>query len=163
MPSSSKFTDTLLELLAIVGILAAFTVILIFYKSLPDSIPSHFTFSGKPDDFSGKESIWLFTVFGVLQYIMLTVITFFMKILKRPDDLTTEVLSLVYGMMLRLKLMFSYLSLYLVSGTILIARGKADSLGAASTPVMLLLIATILVSYIFRIIRKQKVNVNITE
>lgn len=79
MFKSRSIYSLVFEALSVLLILASFIVIVLNYDNLPDTIPSHFTFSGKPNDFSGKESIWLLSVFGVLQYIMLTVITLFIR------------------------------------------------------------------------------------
>jgi hypothetical protein len=58
--------------------------------------------------------------------------------------------------MLRLlKLVFSFLFLHLVIGTIRISLGQSDSLGSYSTLLFLLTIAIILVISIYRLFRMQ--------
>jgi len=156
MQTSGKTRIFTVEILTIAGILISVGLIIIFYKILPERIPAHFSFSGKPNGYNGRESVWLLPLFSGIQYIMLSSITFFIGMLKRPDEITTEVLILVARMLRQLKLLFSLISLYLVIGTFLIASGKASGLGIVFTPLFLLLLAIVVIGNMIRIIGKQR-------
>lgn len=49
-----------LRLASLLGIVALTAYILVRYPSLPDVVPTHFDFSGQPDDFGNRSSLlWL--------------------------------------------------------------------------------------------------------
>jgi hypothetical protein len=156
MSISRKQSAVLMECFSIACILTATVLIGLYYTKLPESIPSHFKFTGKPNGFRGKESIWALPVFGAVQYLMLSSIALMIGVLKRPDELTTEVFILVKVMLRQLKLLLSLVFLYLVVRTLLISFGKAGDLGIAFAPVFVILIAFVVVGNVVRIIRKQR-------
>jgi uncharacterized membrane protein len=147
-----------IEIIALAFVLLTICIVAYNYSNLPARIPCHFTFPGKPDDWNGKESVWLIPVISGVIYFMLTSITIFIRFLKRPDELTTEVMVLVSGMIRQLKLLFSILFFCLAYGTIRISIGKANGLGNSFSPLFLLLMVGVIISSVIRIIRKQRVR-----
>jgi uncharacterized membrane protein len=65
------------EIIAIGIFVLHFVYTLIIFQTLPDTIPTHFNFSGEADDFGSKASIWgtwlvslgLFAMFSLLSYL----------------------------------------------------------------------------------------------
>jgi uncharacterized membrane protein len=156
MTIQRKRTVNAIEIIALVMILLTIFIVSYNYHKLPDRIPNHFTFSGIPNDLKGKQTIWLLPVMSVIIYTMLTSITFLIGFLKRPEELTSEVMVLVSGLIRQLKLLFSILFFFLANGTIRISIGKTNGLGIAFSPFFLVLIAVIIIANVTRIIRKQR-------
>lgn len=71
--------------LEVIGWLALAVLILIpafWHSRLPEQIPTHFGFSGLPDDYSGKAAIWALPVVGTFLFLLLSAINLF--IVARP-------------------------------------------------------------------------------
>lgn len=75
----SEKIDIFLKLATLAVIVFAWTYSFIYYPLLPDTIATHFDFSGKPNDFGSKNTIWILPGISTIQII----IFFFLG--KRPD------------------------------------------------------------------------------
>jgi uncharacterized membrane protein len=62
----------LLELVTLVLALAAFFVVHVNYANLPERVPIHFGFSGKPDAWGARPTIWLLPALALVMYAVLT-------------------------------------------------------------------------------------------
>jgi uncharacterized membrane protein len=146
----------LIEIITLSAVVLTALIVVYTYHDLPESIPAHFSFSGKPDAYNGKESIWLIPVMNVIIYIVLSSITLLVRLLKRPDEITTEVMVMVAVMIRQMNLLFSVLFLFLVTGTIRISLGKTEGLGVVITPLFLILMAVVVIGNVVKIVRKQR-------
>ena len=68
-------TDVVLEILAAVGVFALIAIAAVYYSRLPDSIPTHFNFSGEPDGWGPKTSLLLTPLIGAILYAAVTVLS----------------------------------------------------------------------------------------
>lgn len=139
------------------GLLIITLVITILYADrLPDRIPHHFNFAGEPNGYGGRKMIWSLPVFGVILYTVLTVIGLFIRMVAAGERVPGATISRITGMLLQLKLVFSFIFLYLLIATIRISLGKAEGLGRFSSAIYLGMLAAVLAFNIISLIRTQK-------
>lgn len=78
-------TDSRLELVIWLLSAAILVSVIYHYAVLPERVPIHFSFNGKPDGWSGKESVWLLA--GIYFFVATTL--FFMN--KHPQQFNYSV------------------------------------------------------------------------
>ena len=65
--------DRILEIVAGVCVIALFVTTAIFYNLSPEEVPTHYSFSGEADEYSGNSFYWLmsglFFIFMLITYI----------------------------------------------------------------------------------------------
>jgi uncharacterized membrane protein len=137
-------------------VLASFLIILVNFNSLPERIPHHFSFTGLPDKFGQRKMIWSLPLFGGLIYVVLTVITFFIKSVSIREESGYAVILLIRSMLIQLKLALCLVILYITGATIRITRGEAEGLGGFFTPVVLIVLGVILFVNIRMILLKGR-------
>lgn len=72
-------------------VIAAMVVLLIFnWNSLPDKVPTHFTFDGTPDGFGSRAALLKEPVIAVVLFVLISVVQHFPKIWNFPVQLTAE-------------------------------------------------------------------------
>lgn len=130
--------------LEVIGWLALAVLILIpafWHSRLPEQIPTHFGFSGLPDDYSGKAAIWALPVVGTFLFLLLSAINLF--IVARPPlnpKLKPQELSMLCKIILLMQLLKTLLILafvYIVLQVIRVSNGEATGLGAWFLPVFI--------------------------
>lgn len=137
-------------------LLTTLAVAILYFEKLPDRIPHHFSFAGEPNAFGGRKMIWSLPVFSVILYMVLTVISFFVNTVAAGERISKVTLGRILGLLVQLKVLFSFIFLYLVIATVRISLGNAAGLGRYSTIIYLSLLAVVLISNIVAIIRLQK-------
>jgi len=116
-----KFIEYSSKLIVVI----AFVMPGIVYSSLPDEIPTHYGISGYPDAYSGKDNIWLLTIFSLITLIgMSRAVKLIMKEVKYPVQKDLLVKSLIL-LNLGILIVFFILNLY----TILISFNLTNRLG----------------------------------
>ena len=104
-------TDRLLEVLGWLILIFLWTVTLLDYSGLPDTIPTHFDFAGKPNDFGSKMTIFALPVFGTLMFVGMTILNRFPHIFNYPTKITDQNARRLYTIATRL---LRYLKLMIV-------------------------------------------------
>jgi len=69
--------DILLEVVSIFTLIYIWYLVLNNYHQLPETITTHFSSTGKADDFGSKSFIFLLPSIGILIYVLLTIINRF--------------------------------------------------------------------------------------
>lgn len=121
-----------------VGIIALFLLVHQIYllthywPILPEKIPTHFDFLGRPDSYGSKKILVLLPIVSVVLFILLTLVAM------RPDrmnlsvKITPENQEFIYGkavqLMHLLRLVLTFIFWYLMNGTIRVALGKQTQL-----------------------------------
>jgi uncharacterized membrane protein len=82
--------ETILNLLAIAGLVAVIAVAIRGWSVLPDIIPTHFDFSGKPNDWGNKSIIWLFPALGAIVYVGFTILRRYPHTFNYPVAITEQ-------------------------------------------------------------------------
>ena len=137
-----------LEIAAIAGLLCSIIIPILYWSKLPDSIPIHFI--SKPGVWSGKGSIFLLPIFCIGSYLMFSGVVWLQRHTEQLESpkLSEEQKHIlgeigIFGI-LRMKTIVMWLFAYIEWRNVLIATGKASSLGVGTNLIMLALFASII-------------------
>jgi len=75
--SNRSKADLLFESLALLGLLSSVCLYIFSIDSLPEKIPTHFGFSGKPDSWGSKNNLVIPLIVSFFMYLLLTISWFF--------------------------------------------------------------------------------------
>lgn len=146
--------DQIVEILSVVALLTLMIIPIIYFGQLPDRIPSHFDFSGNPDSYLGKGSIWILPIVGLVLYIGLTILNRFPHKFNYPAKITPENAEKLYGvttqMMRVLKVVILGLFNYMTYQVINVALNHAEGLGGYFVWVYLVFILGVIGVYIYK-------------
>jgi uncharacterized membrane protein len=142
------------DLLAIIAIIYSIYIILANYSALPDSIPSHFGLSGKPDAYGGKATILLLPIVSMFLYVGMALVARFPHVFNYPVKITLEnaereyILARQFLSTVRAEIvcMFAYLTWNMVE----VALGKSIGIGSLFLPVILVSLAISIIIYIVK-------------
>jgi uncharacterized membrane protein len=113
----------------------------VFGSKLPETIPTHFDFSGEADGWGSKTTLFILPISGMVLYIIMTVVGFFPHtynyLWKITEKNAYNQYRLAKALMGCLKVEVIWMFLYLVWKSVSIAMGRIDSLGSVFTPVFL--------------------------
>ncbi len=82
--------DRALDTLAMMGLLYMVVITVIYYPQLPATIPTHFNFAGRADDWGPKSTLLLLPVMNVVMYIAFSIIVRFPHTYNYPVKITAE-------------------------------------------------------------------------
>lgn len=83
-------TEIIFELAGITAIFSMIVILSKYWPGLPDIIPTHFGFSGKPDGWGGKESLLFLPMLGTFMYICMWFLSKYPHIYNYPVAITEE-------------------------------------------------------------------------
>ena len=89
-----------LAALAAVWVMSAYA--LLGPSRLPDRIPTHFNFSGKPDGWGSPQLLWILPGFGSILYAGMTIVTRFPEAFNYPARVTPANRAVLQGLALRM-------------------------------------------------------------
>ena len=151
--------DWALESTGFIAILLLFGIPAYFYKDLPETIPLHFGLEGLPDNTGSKSNIWIVPGIGLVIYVGLAVLNRHPYIFSYPVKITRENAAEQYKKACRvIRLLNTIIAIsfcYISYSTIMIAKGKKDSLGNYFIPVFIVLIFGVMGIYLYRSSRSQ--------
>ena len=78
--------DKLFEAVALLCLLANVAIIAISYSALPDIIPVHFNFSGEPNQFGSKNTLWAIVAVSIFIYMLIGIISMFPESFNYPSQ-----------------------------------------------------------------------------
>ncbi|WP_350291057.1 DUF1648 domain-containing protein [uncultured Croceitalea sp.] len=105
-----------------------FIVVLSFYFTLPETIPTHFNLKGEADGFGSKSTLWILPIFNLVMYFGMTMLATKMKPwnYNYPTKVTAKNAPILYAMSIRmlvwLNLGIALVFLVISAHTILLAR-----------------------------------------
>lgn len=150
----NQLADKLLEIIGISGIIALIVLPAAFYNSLPDEIPTHFGFTGKPDDFSGKAAIWMLPTIGVVLYAGLSFLNYFLVRKEIASKISpgagAKQKQSAFRLLQFVKAMLAISFAYIEFATIQTALNRAEGLGVWFLPVFLILLTFGPVAFLIR-------------
>ena len=137
------------DLFSVICLIATATFLLLTWGDLPESLPTHYSFSGEIDAWGGKSSVLFLPLIAVGLFILITLVGFFPKIWNLPVKLTPEnkerVLTRTKDMMAFIKMVTVAVFCYLTYVT--------ASLGPLSQPVivafLVILFSGVLIYFIY--------------
>ena len=139
-----------------------FIVTLVFYFELPDSIPTHYNFSGQPNGFGDKTEIWTLPILNLVLFYSLN---FLIKKIKPwymnyPVKVTEKNAPVLYSMNLTMLavLGFSTSILFLILSveTILIATENHSYRLSFIVPLLIILITMVPFYFIIKMFNLPK-------
>lgn len=85
-----KIINWIANIICVFVIAAMAILLLLNWKSLPDKVPTHFTFDGTPDAFGSKAALLNVPVIAAALFALISVVQHFPKIWNFPVQLTAE-------------------------------------------------------------------------
>ncbi|AFY81353.1 DUF1648 domain-containing protein [Oscillatoria acuminata] len=82
--------EIILEITALLGVVASLAIGLYYWQNLPGSVPLHFGITGEPDLWGPKLTFWLIPAIGVISYLSMTLTNFFPNTFNYPVPITPE-------------------------------------------------------------------------
>ena len=138
----STKTDWVLEAIGIIGIILSLLAVMLSYNDLPDTIPRHYNFTGRPDGYGEKSILFILLALAILTYLIMTFSLRFPHLFNYPFEITEENAERQYknsALLVRaLKIIVTVIFGYLTYATIQNGLGKMHGLGTWFTPVTLL-------------------------
>lgn len=146
--------ERMLEILAVIVLIALIALPVYFYGQLPDSLPKHYGLNGQPDAWGPKSGLFLLPAIGLMLFILLTVMNRNPQNFNYLSKITPENAPDQYRnarQMIRiLKLLQLLLFLYLVVAEIRNGLGFQSGLG---TPLLFLFVGLISFTALFFVVR----------
>ncbi len=81
-------SEKILEFIGILALCTSFFLLARYWSVLPEKIPTHFNFAGKPDGWGGKESLFILPVLGTFMYIIMKLLSKYPQIYNYPVEIT---------------------------------------------------------------------------
>jgi uncharacterized membrane protein len=123
-----------------------------FWSILPDRLPTHYDFAGKPDAWGGKETLVILPLVSLFFFIIFVILERFPRIYNYPVVITEENAERQYRLARSLLTWINFSIIwffaYMEWRTILVALGRADGLGIAAILVFMLMIMGSVASYV---------------
>lgn len=82
--------ESILDLVAIVGIVLSFAIVIYHWQTLPEKIPSHFDFAGNVNRYSSKNILWFFPLSSTFSFFLLKIVGRRPHTFNYPIAITTE-------------------------------------------------------------------------
>jgi uncharacterized membrane protein len=76
--------ETILDVVAIAGIVVSLIIVISSWGSLPEKVPMHFDFSGKVTSYSSKNSLWILPLSSIFSYFLLKIVSRYPK-MRQPS------------------------------------------------------------------------------
>lgn len=151
--------EVILEVLSLAGLIVMALMIIKAWALLPATIPSHFNAVGQPDGYSGKASLIMLPVIGLLLYLILGILRFFPHVYNYPRPITEHNAERQYRLAINLlawlkaEIICSFA--YITGITIKVALKQSSGLGAGFMVVMLIAIFGTLGVYFYIAFRNR--------
>ncbi len=158
--SNKSRLEIVLEALALVTLVAMFAVVGSSLGDLPERIPTHFSFSGRPDAWGGKDSIWILPGLGVLVYGFLSFSRGRPEWMNVPfslDKYNPDVLVILNQFLLVTKASVILVLGVLCWRSVEVAAGRAAGLGIGFLPITMVLVFAPMIAYLVKL-SKYRLN-----
>lgn len=94
--------EAMLDLVAIVGIVASFAIVISNWETLPERIPSHFDLVGNVNRFDSKNILWIFSLSSTFSFFLLKIISRRPHTFNYPIAITPENAAVQYRLALNM-------------------------------------------------------------
>ncbi len=148
-----------LELLSVLGVLFVFLLVYQSWGVLPDRIPTHFGFTGQPNAWGNKESLFFLPLIALAMYLLLTIVSIFPHTFNYPGKITEENAAAQYIMarylIAVLKVETIWLFAYIQWVTIEVALEKATGLSNLFLPIVMVVMVGTIIVYVYKAREKR--------
>lgn len=149
-----SWTDKIFELLGITFTALMWVFALFVISSSVDKIPTHYSFSGKPDSFGSKYTILLLPAINLAVFILLTILNKYPHVFNYPIKITSENSLRQYTLATKairfLKTTLSLLFLIITYFTYKSSLNGADFSGIWILPTIIIFIELPMLFYIWK-------------
>ncbi len=151
--------DRMTEIIGIAALVLLIGLPLVYFSSLPETIPGHYGIHGTPDRFDKKETIWFVTVIGVMLYVGMAVLNRYPHIFNYPTAITEKNAEKQYSLatkMIRiLNALMACTFAYLTYATIQTALGRQSGLSHYFMPVSMMLIFGTIGYFLYKLLKNK--------
>lgn len=141
MDMTRTYWDWFFDAASLVGLILMVSILIYYWPRLPETIPTHFNFSGEADGWGSKSTLLILPISGLALYAILTVVGFFPHTYNYPWKITEknarDQYRLAQLLMGWLKIELTWMFLYLVWQTVKVSLGHVDGLGMVFASVFL--------------------------
>ncbi len=152
--------DKLLLISNTIVLIAFFATCTYYYSILPDEIPTHYNFAGKPDAYGDKESIFSLPAIALIIAIPMLIISRKPHLFNYPVKITPENAQAQYTKATRLinilALMTTLVMFFIEIQTIRTVLGKADGLGESFVYIFFILMFIPTIFYLISMKKSSK-------
>lgn len=145
--------EVVLDVLAIAGVVATIAVSALVWPALPDHVPTHFGFDGKPDGWGSKATFLTLPAVSVVLYLALSLLARFPHRFNYVRPISERNAATQYRLARRtiavLKTFMAWQFAWLAWSSSEVAQGRATGLGPI-TPVLLGVLLAAIVWYFVR-------------
>ncbi len=139
-----KISDKVIILLTWVVVILSFVLVFQYFKTLPDTIPTHYGPTGEADGWGDKAALWSLPIISLVLVVMMQSLSFYPQHLNYPFTITELNVNFQYRLASRfirfLGLIIALIFGYILYHTIQVSLGTSDeSLPQWSVIVMLFL------------------------
>jgi uncharacterized membrane protein len=146
--------DLAVELAGAIAIVLAVLPIVQFWAVLPDRIPIHFGFSGQPDVWGDRVTIWILPAVAAIIFVVLTTVSRYPHTFNYPVRITEENARRQYllarSLLVWLKAEVCWLFAFVVRQQILVALGNAQKFSMELILGIIILILATVGLYLFK-------------
>jgi len=150
--------DQLIEIIAFIGLCLLILLPAIYFKELPNEIPTHFGPNGEADSYGRKGMIWILPIVGFFSYLMMYWINKYPHTFNYPQKITKENALNQYRiatkMIRTLNAITSCVFAYLTYSSIQIALGNQKGLGVYFMLLFLVILFGPIIYYLFKATKK---------
>lgn len=147
------------EFLTFVFLIGSLIYFLSYWDQLPDRVPTHYGFSGRPDKWGQKTNLWILPSINLLIWIWLTVASKFNQFINLPgtvDRTHPDIQKILLNFSIVLKLMVVSTISYLTVQSVRVSKGLADGLGNSFLVMSGLVIILVVIFYQSRLKKAQQ-------
>jgi uncharacterized membrane protein len=149
--SSFEYT---LNIAAVLGLLFNAYLLWRFWPILPERLPTHYNFAGRPDAWGGKETLVILPVLSLFFFIMFMILERFPRIYNYPFAITRANAGRQYRLartfLAWLNFAIIWFFAYIEWRTVGVAAGRFTGLGSGAVFVFLVMILGSMAVYIYQ-------------
>jgi len=153
--------QTILAIAGLVGTGLMLGILITYWPQLPAEIPTHFNFSGTPDSWGSKQSLFFLAGVGVILYVMMLIVSRFPHLYNYLVTITESNAEKQYRMavtfMLTMANIVIWMFAFIMWQTIRVAWGQSEGLGQQFVYVILLATLGTLVVYFIASLRARDI------
>jgi uncharacterized membrane protein len=147
------------EGLSLLLVIFMFAMVALHWSQFPDRVPTHFSFSGKPNGWRGKGLLLILPSVAAVIWVVMTVAQRYPRLINIPftiDRDSPEVQSVLRSMMIAEKTTMALAFAWLMQGMVRTALGRAEGIGQGFVPLTLVIIFAPLIVYSVKLLRLRK-------
>ena len=154
--------EIILEVISILALLLFLIVTFLLWPSVPQRIPTHFSWSGLPDSWGSKGMFPIMLYVTLFIFILLSIISRFPRAINFPipinEDKSKSHLQLRFSLILWLKAELVLFISYIGLQGIRVALGQSEGLGSYLTPILLVVLFGTIAIFIYRAYKLKSVT-----